>query len=332
MQDKIKNRPIFIVGCERSGTTMLRLILSSHKNIAIPPQTKFFKKLYKRRLFFGDLSKQKNRHKLIKRFYDNHDRNTKIIDLGIDKTDIHCSLSKSSDTLGSFLSVIPKLYLQNHNKARWGDKHPYYIKYLPQLYKLFPDAQVIHIIRDGRDAVASLKRMPWWKQNSIFAMLNWQEAIKKGLVAKSKYNSDQFMEIRYEDLIDDPVKSVKSICSFLGEDYSDDLLKFQKLSKEAIPNYKMKWHSATKNEINSSSIGKWSKELEPWEIALLNKKFNKELILYDYDITNNVASISLKIYFRYLFTKIHYKYLQHGTVLVDKLLSVLYRWDLDYRN
>jgi len=332
MQDKIKNRPIFIVGCERSGTTMLRLILSSHKNIAIPPQTKFFKKLYKRRLFFGDLSKQKNRHKLIKWFYDNHDHKTKIIDLGIDSTDVQGSLNNSGYTLGSFLSAIPKLYSKKLNKIRWGDKHPYYIKYLPQLYKLFPDAQVIHLIRDGRDAVASLKRMPWWKQNSIFAMLNWQEAIQKGKLAVAKYKSDQFMEIRYEELIDDPVDSVKSICGFLNEEYSDDLLKFQKLSNEAVPDYKMKWHSATKNEINANSIGKWSKELETWEIALFNKKFKKELDLNGYDIPNDVQSISLEIYFRYLFTKIHYKYLQYGTTLVDKILSLLYRWDLDYRN
>lgn len=332
MQDNSKIRPIFIVGCERSGTTMLRLILSSHKNIAIPPQTKFFKKLYKRRLFFGNLSKQKNRHKLIKWFYENHNHKTKIIDLEIDITDIQGGLNKSGDTLGSFLSVIPKLYLQKHGKIRWGDKHPYYIKYLPQLYKLFPDAQVIHIIRDGRDAIASLKRMPWWKQNSIFAMLNWQEAIRKGQIAKRKYSSGQFIEIRYEDLIFDPINSINTVCQFLNEEYSDDLLKFQKLSKEAVPDYKMKWHSATKKEINASSVGKWFKELESWEIVLFNNKFNKELALHGYDIPNDIASVSLKIYFRYLLTKIHYKYLQYGTAFADKLLSLLYRKDLDYRN
>ena len=283
-------------------------------------------------MFFGNLSKDKNRHKLIKWFHDNHDRRTKIIDLGIDRWDIQAGLSKCGNSLGAFLSTIPKLYAEKNWKTRWGDKHPYYIKYLPQLYKLFPDAQVIHIIRDGRDAVASLKRKPWWKQNSIFAMLNRQEAIHKGQRAKKKYDVNAFMEIHYEDLIDDPVNSVRAVCDFLNEEYSDDLLEFHKLSNSAVPDYKMKWHSATKKEINSSSIGKWEKELEPWEIALFNKKFGKELIGNNYKIPNDVSSIPLKTYFKYLFTKIHYKYLQYGTAFIDRILSALYRWDLDYRN
>ena len=154
----------------------------------------------------------------------------------------------------------------------------------PRLLKLFPDAQVIHIIRDGRDAVASLKKMPWWKKNSMHAMLNWQEAIQKGVRAKRKYHSDQFMEIRYEDIIDNPENSVKLICNFLNEEYSDALLEFHKIADKSIPSYKMDWHSGAKKEINSTSIGRWENDLEDWEISLINKKLKKELALHNYDI------------------------------------------------
>ena len=332
MQDKHNNRPIFIVGCERSGTTMLRLILCSHKNIAIPPQTKFVKKLYKRRLFYGDLSKPNNRHKLIKWFYHNHNRKTKLIDLEIDRTDIQSGLNNSGNTLGSFLATIPILYSKKQAKARWGDKRPYYIKYLSQLYELFPDAQVIHIIRDGRDTVASLMRMPWWKNNSIFAMLNWQEAIQKGNAAKTNYDRHSYMEVRYEDIIDDPTNSIKTICEFLNEEYSDDLLDFHQLSDSAVPDYKMEWHSATKKKLNSSSIGRGTKELDAWEIALFNKKFRKELLANGYNIPTKEYSISLGKHLKYLITKIHYKYLQYSISIADKILALFYRWDLDYRN
>ena len=138
MNEKNKNRPIFIVGCERSGTTMLRLILCSHKNIAIPPQTKYIKKLYKRRFLFGDLSKEKNRNKLKNWFSNNHDKKTKLIDMDIGKNDIQNELEVAGNTIGSYLATILKLYSQNNNKVRWGDKHPYYIKYLPQITQIIP--------------------------------------------------------------------------------------------------------------------------------------------------------------------------------------------------
>ena len=331
MQGKNKNRPIFIVGCERSGTTMLRLILCSHKNIAIPPQTKYAKKLYKRRLLFGNLSKADNRRKLRNWFLNNHNKRTKIIDLDIDKNEVQKELQITGNTLGAFLSVIPKIYLKKFDKIRWGDKRPYYIKYLPQLFKLFPDAQVIHIIRDGRDVVASLKRMPWWNKNSISAMLNWQEAIHRGVTARRNYSSDQFIEIKYEDIINEPENSIKAVCKFLDEEYSESLLEFHKIAKESVPSYKMGWHSATKSKINAASIGRWKKELEQWEISLFNNKFKNELELYKYEIQDKPKKLSIGIQLKFYFTKLNYKFNQYGARFFDKVISILYRWELDYR-
>ena len=325
------NRPIFIVGCERSGTTMLRLILHSHANIAIPPQTKYIKKVYKRRLFFGNLSKQKNRNKILKWFSDNHNKKTKIIDLGLGSNDVQNKMTKSGKSLGSILSTIFKLYSKQNNKVRWGDKHPYYIKYLDQLLKLFPDAQIIHIIRDGRDAVASLKSMPWWKNNSIYSMLNWQEAISNGRKAKFKYSSNQFIEMRYEDIIDQPEKNIKTLCGFLEEEFSPKMLEFYKIADLAVPDYKMGWHSDTKLHINSKKIGRWQKDLEPWESDLMNRKMERELSFHNYEIPDPLGKIPLGKSINYLLIKLLYKINQYSVLIVDKVISVFYPWSLDYR-
>ena len=324
-------RPIFIVGCERSGTTMLRLILHSHANIAIPPQTKYLKKIYKRRLFFGNLSKQKNKNRIVKWFFDNHNKKTKIIDLGLNPNDIKSEMIKSGDSLGSILSTIFKLYSKQYNKIRWGDKHPYYIKYLDQLFKLFSDAQVIHIIRDGRDAVASLKSMPWWKNNSIYSMLNWQEAISNGKRAKLKYTSDQFIEIRYEDIIEEPEKNIKILCDFLEEDFSLKMLEFHKIADTAVPSYKMDWHSDTKQQMNSKKIGRWQKDLESWESNLMHRKMKEELSVHGYAIPNFQEKIPFGKLINYLTNKLHYKTTQYSLLLIDKIISTFYPWPLDYR-
>ena len=325
------NRPIFIVGCERSGTTMLRLILHSHANIAIPPQTKFIKKVYKRRLFFGNLIKPKNRNKIIKWFSDNHNKKTKIIDLGLDSNEIQNEILKSGNSLGAILSTIFRLYSNLHNKSRWGDKHPYYIKYLDQLFKLFPDAQVIHIIRDGRDAVASLKSMPWWKNDSIYSMLNWREAIIKGRKAKLKYNSNQFIEMRYEDIIEEPEKNIKTLCNFLEEEFSTKMLKFYKITDTVIPSYKMGWHSETKLQMNSKKIGRWQKDLEPWEAILMNQKMKKELALCNYDIPDSPGKIPIDKLVIYQLNKLFNKTAQYSVLMLDKVISAFYPWSLDYR-
>jgi len=332
MKKVVKNsRPIFIVGCERSGTTMLRLILHSHANIAIPPQTKFIKKVYKRRLFFGNLSKLNNRSKILKWFSDNHNNKTKIIDLGLDSSDIQNEIIKSGNSLGSILSTIFKLYSKQNNKIRWGDKHPYYIKYLDQLFKLFPDAQVIHIVRDGRDAVASLKSMPWWKNNSIYSMLNWQEAIISGRKAKFKYGSDQFIEIRYEDIIDDPEKNIEILCNFLVEEFLPKMLEFYKIADTVVPDYKMEWHSETKLNINSKKIGRWQTDLELWESDLMNNKMEKELSLHNYEIPNSPGKTPFSESIIYFINKLLYKINQYSALIMDKILSVFYPWPLDYR-
>jgi hypothetical protein len=273
----------------------------------------------------------KSRNKLQAWFANNHDKRTKLVDLEIDKNVIQNELKNTGNTLGSFISVILKLYSEKLGKIRWGDKHPYYIKYLSQLYKLFPNAQVIHLVRDGRDSVASLKKMPWWKQNSIYAMLNWQEAIKNGKRALRKCNADQFMEIRYEDIIENPKESVQLVCDFLNEEYSDELLKFHKIADKSIPSYKMDWHSGAKKEINSTSIGRWSKDLEDWEISLINKKMKKELQLHNYKIPTSQNRIPLNFYIIYQMTKFRYKFNQYGIKIIDGLMSVFYRSDLDYR-
>ncbi len=332
MKKVVKNsRPIFIVGCERSGTTMLRLILHSHANIAIPPQTKFIKKVYKRRLFFGNLSKLNNRSKILKWFTENHNNKTKIIDLDLDPSDIQNEIIKSGNSLGSILSTIFKLYSKQNNKIRWGDKHPYYIKYLDQLFKLFPDAQVIHIVRDGRDAVASLKSMPWWKNDSIYSMLNWQEAIISGRKAKFKYGSDQFIEIRYEDIIDDPEKNIEILCNFLDEEFSPKMLEFYKIADTVVPDYKMEWHSDTKLNINSKKIGRWETDLELWESDLMNNKMEKELSLHNYEIPNSPGKIPFGKSIIYFLNKLLYKINQYSVLIMDKILSVFYPWPLDYR-
>lgn len=275
----IKEQPIFIVGSERSGTTMLRLILNEHQNIALPPQTKFTRKILKRKSIFGNLEKLKNRQKMTDWMIEKS-RNTKLIDLGLDINDLRRQLDRQTTLGGVFRSVFYS-YAKQRNKNRWGDKRPYYIRFIPELLECFPDAKIIHIIRDGRDCVASLKRMTWWKKHPVYSMLNWRFAIRKGYQARKRF-PHQYYEIKYEDLVLSPEKSIRKLCSFIGEDFNPNMLEFYQHSQDNVPAYKKEWHVQTSTPVNTNAIGKWKKNLSITEVQVMEWCTQRELIRLSY--------------------------------------------------
>lgn len=309
---------------------MLRLMLFSHPRIGIPPQTRFLKKLYKRRLFYGNLSKDKTRERLLEWFAVNHNRNTQIIDLGLSPGEIRKGIAESPPTFGSAIGAVYKAYAEKFGKPRWGDKRPYYIQFLPQLFSLFPDAQVIHVIRDGRDCIASLDSMPWWRKSSIYSMLNWRRAIRKGTTALRKFDPDRFMELRYEDLVRDPVAALKKVCRFLGEDFTPRMLEFRRISEIGVPDYKMGWHHATKQEVNSGSIDRWKTDLAPWKIELMQRIAGRELDRYFYTERAESIKLPVGILLKYWKEAVLFRFNYGFLMVADRLVSLVYPWELKF--
>ena len=324
-------KPIFIMGCERSGTTLIRLILHSHPNIALPPQTKFLKKIYKRRLQWLNLTNEANRIKLSHWCKDHFDNHTKLPDLGLESGDICKEIVSSATSLGAAATGVFKLYSRKFNKPRWGDKRPYYIKYLKQLLTLFPDAQIIHVVRDGRDCIASLMNMPWWKKDLAYTIMNWQEAIQEGKHAKRSLPVEQFIEIRYEDFISHPEKWARELCRFLGEKYNSDMLKFQEIADIAVPDYKMQWHSATRKPLSSNAIGRWKRDLEKWQIRLIEKTTGRELKEWGYGLSGVNATIPFGEQLKYYKAFVGYRLNRWFVLGLDRFLSILYPWPLSYK-
>ncbi len=322
-------RPIFIVGSERSGTTLLRLMLHSHPKIALPPQTKYMKKIYKRRLMFGNLENEKNRKKLALWFNNNFNASTKMIDLNIELKDVVNGVL-SSKSLGAALAIPFHSYAKKHRKKRWGDKRPYYIHHMDKLRKLYPDAQIIHIIRDCRDVVASLNEMPWWHKTLEHSILNWKSAIMHGLSACQNTKVDEYIELRYEHLITNPEYELSRLCQFLDEEYDPKMLDFQKASKLSIPNYKLAWHKATRESINSKSVGRWKRDLTTYQVSLIQWAAGKELFRLGYDLSRT-EPLSIKNQMNFKLKKTKFEIDDLCRNFADKIISLLYSGRLDYR-
>ncbi|MFD9949391.1 sulfotransferase family protein [Nonomuraea sp. NPDC059023] len=278
----MSDRPIFVIGCPRSGTTMLQLMLHSHPRIAVPPETRFLVPAYYRRRVFGDLRVASARQALAQ--WIATDKNTKFRELKIDKDDYVRESADGPGSLGSVIGTAFRMYADRFGKARWGDKRPSYVKQVDLLLRLFPDAQFVHLIRDGRDCVSSLKEMPWYTLDSFHAISTWAEAMDAGVKLRKSMPEDSYYELRYEDLTEDPTTEMKKLCHFLEEDFDQAMLSPREAAQVAVPVHKV-WHSNTHGEVTKSRVGSWSTRLEDWEIALCEQVLGERLESMGYELS-----------------------------------------------
>ena len=141
--------PLFVLGVSRSGTTLLRVVLDRSPGIAIPDESFFIPLLARRHRDDVDLD----------RFLDDLSRLPTLVAWDLPLDDIAARLRPDLRT-GAAIAAIYETYAARRDKPRWGDKTPMYMRHLSLLERLFPDAQYVHLIRDGRDAALSFLRMP----------------------------------------------------------------------------------------------------------------------------------------------------------------------------
>ncbi|MEV0581668.1 sulfotransferase [Nonomuraea sp. NPDC050310] len=275
-------RPVFVIGCARSGTTMLQLMLHAHPRLAVPPETRFVEQVYYRRREFGDMRDLRNRHNLAE--WIATERSTKFRDLGLSQEAFVRQAARGGGSLGSVLGTVFQMYAERFGKPRWGDKRPSYVRKTEVLRRLFPDAQFIHLIRDGRDCVSSLKEMPWYSLDSYHAVATWAEAMDAGRKLRRTLPEDSYYELRYEDLTDDPARELKRLCLFLGEDFDAAMCEPHMLAGVAVPSRKT-WHTNTHGEVTTARVGSWAERLANWEIQLCEDVLGDRLRANGYELT-----------------------------------------------
>ena len=276
------DRPIFVIGCPRSGTTLLQLMLHSHPRIAVPPETRFLVPAYFHRKVYGDMRLPENRRRLAEWIATG--RTTKFRELGLDAGEFVAAATAGPGTFGSVIGTVFRSYAERFAKPRWGDKRPSYFQHVSMIRRLFPDAQFVHLIRDGRDCVASLKEMPWYRLTTYHAAANWAEAIDFGARHAATLPPDCYHRLRYEDLTADPERELRALCRFIGEDYDPAMCEPRHMARVAVPPHKV-WHRNTHGDVTAARVGSWSARLEPWEIELCETVLGDRLAGLGYELT-----------------------------------------------
>jgi len=258
------DRPVVVLGCPRSGTTMLQVALHAHPRIAIPPETWLLVDAYRDRMRFGDLATRAGKEALADWLLQRR----KLRDLGLGRQGVRRLVLDAPPTLGSALGALLQGYAQRFDKPRWGDKRPAYYQDVSAVLRLFPDAQFVHLVRDPRACVASLQRMPWWRQGTPAAVATWVEAVDYGARWRSRLGPGSWHELRYEDLVADPEPELRRLCAYLGEQYSPAMTRPDSVPRAAVPRRKT-WHARARSGMDSDRTTAYRQGLDRVDLQLV---------------------------------------------------------------
>lgn len=220
-RDRAKRPPLFLLGVNRSGTTLLRVILDRSSGIAIPEESRFIPLLARRHRGTIDAAA----------FRDDLRRIPELKRWGLDPDEV---VLRSGMTTAAAIAAVFDAYAAKHGKPRWGDKSPVYMRHLPLLERLFPDAVYVHLIRDGRDAALSFAQMPsgtytrTWARSALpgdFAR-QWVTEVRAARALGRRVGPARYVEVRYEQLVTEPERAVRAACDFAGLPYDESMLEY----------------------------------------------------------------------------------------------------------
>jgi hypothetical protein len=289
-------------------------MLHSHPSIAIPPENRYVMPLYRRRRGFGDLEERANREAVAEFILA---RRRRFRDLGLPRKRIRAMIADGPPTIGSAIGLVLRAYAERFERPRWGDKRPHYSHFVGPLLRMFPDAQIVHVIRDPRDCVASLKHAPWWKQSTYHAIATWAGAIDYVSDASRRWPG-VVIPVRYERLVSDPESEARALCASLGEEYEPAMIDPREAAAVAVPERKH-WHAYTRVRPTAERIGGWRDELERWEAALCDSVLGDRMRALGYE-TAGLGRPGAEHLFRYARVRAERKAVRARWTLQD-------RWD-----
>jgi hypothetical protein len=281
----------FVVGATRSGTTLLRLMLDAHPDVAIPSETHFFHKLVKRceewRVTPDDLADLIIEHK---RWGDFH----------LDPDELRARFRALDPlTMSDALRAFYGLYAEKHGKHRWGDKTPGYLRYMRRIEWVLPEARFIHLIRDGRDVALSVLPMNWGPGSITEAAELWVERVT--IAREQGALIEHYMEVKYEDLVTDTEPTLRQVADFLELPWDPAMLDYHERAEERLKEKardlprkssrgnqpaaaRMASHAMAKEPPNPNRIGRWRTEMSAEDRALYDSVAGELLVELGYEV------------------------------------------------
>lgn len=281
--------PFFIVGCPRSGTTLLQVLLDAHPDIAIPPESFIFQRFPPIWKCYGDLANDANLRLLAGDLL--HDE--RIRDWGLAVSPDEFCRRLGGRSIRDAVSLLFQLYAAQKGKHRWGDKTPQHALFLKEITAVFPDAKFIHFVRDGRDVAESLSRVHIGPKSIRAIAAYWRKHVLAFHEFKKSLAPGTFIEPRYEDFVRDPASRQKLVFEFLGEkpperQSGDRSLPDTDAKRHALSS--VSHHGMLKGGISENKVAVYKARFSEREIEIFETVAGDALKLYGYQLSTAASA------------------------------------------
>jgi Sulfotransferase family len=268
--------PVFIAGPDRSGTTLMFALLASRPNLSMVRRTNMWRYFHRR---YGDLGDPAN----FERCLGDMVRYRRMRHLQPDVDRIRSEFARGEPTYGRLFSLLHEHHAERAGKSRWGDKSLHTEHYADRVLSEFPEARILHMVRDPRDRYASVRKR-WDRDVSHVgaATGRWLSSTWAGRRSQRRH-PDRYLMVRYEDLATDPETTMQRVCAFIGEDYSAEMLAMGGVPEQKDRAGNSSFGDIEPGSISTRAIGRFRTVLSPSELAFIQLVAGRELSAMGYE-------------------------------------------------
>jgi protein-tyrosine sulfotransferase len=272
-------RPFFIVGSGRCGSTLLRAMLEAHPDLHIPPESALGPMVWDYRRYSRLPWNVVLRILLARLEYDHRwaawELALKPLFRELD------ALPLEARNLAAVLAALYRAHTSRHKPSavRWGDKTPPNTSKLGALYSVFPDLQVVHLLRDGRDVVQSF--LQFSEASLSFWADAWLHAVRNARAFGARHPA-QYLEVRYEDLVREPRATLQSAATFLNVALDERMLHHHDLDLRLGDVDRYPSLQGVRQPVYRTSVGRWRTTLDAIQIAQLERLLGPTLATLGY--------------------------------------------------
>ncbi len=247
----------FIVGSARSGTTLLRIMLNAHPDVAVPPESRFVTELWPGRneIDVDDFLAELGEHRLFKAW-----------DLPVDS--VRAELHAKRVPYAEAVEAAHRAYAKKRDKNVYGDKTPRYVEDISLLAELWPRSRFIHQLRDGRNVALSYGDVPFGPKDLGGTARLWRSRVSAGIEAGRRLGDERYMEIRYEDLVSNFEGSAKLICDFLGITYDEAMLDYTERARDDILPRAAKYNPNVSKRVDEARKRSWQESMPDSQVRI----------------------------------------------------------------